>query len=333
MIQLPNTKIEEIGDPHFAKPFVTGVPIERLGERESDQMLLFKQKLLADCDLNVCLGDIFDKFTVEDNILFSVYSAYAEAASMNPARQYVLVMGNHDASRNLDLVSSFTILKIMLAHLDNVYIIDTMTEMTTKNGDRILVVPFNAFLKSDEIIKNNGFDRNKYAAIFGHWELESYGGEDFMLIPKDLLATMTDLVVTGHIHTPSDTMYGNLRIIGTGSMMPYSHGEDPHEQIYVTRTLADYNAAVAINPAEFRDKVLRLILAPGEEVPAGIDAKQVTTAAAKGEADTKELQVAMDEFSFEALFKSQFKLAGLSDEATADWWEKYQEVSEDAAHA
>ena len=41
-------------------------------------------------------------------------------------------------------------------------------------------------------------------------------------------------VVTGHEHKPFQFWEGEMNVIGTGSLLPYSHAEDPDSDYYIT---------------------------------------------------------------------------------------------------
>ena len=67
-------RIQIIGDPHFGKTFKTGVPTSKIGIREEYQLNTFKELLnTSDIDHFIIMGDLFDKFVVNNEILIKVY--------------------------------------------------------------------------------------------------------------------------------------------------------------------------------------------------------------------------------------------------------------------
>ena len=93
---------------------------------------------------------------------------------------------------------------------------------------------------------------------FGHWDIT---GDDHNLIPvQELAAAAITNVYTGHIHLPQTFTRAGVEVIVTGSMQPMAHAEDRDERLYVTRSLAEVEAA----PEAYRDKCLRVDLKLGE---------------------------------------------------------------------
>jgi hypothetical protein len=78
---------------------------------------------------------------------------------------------------------------------------------------------------------------------------------------------------TGHYHIAGDYAVDGVTVHCTGSMEPYSHGEDPKGEIYVTMTPEQIEKADA---ADLRDKCIRVLLSEGQEMPTGIDCLAMT---------------------------------------------------------
>jgi len=324
-----------IGDPHLGKKFTNGVPLDRRGEREAHQYETFRVSLHAaaeESSLVVMMGDLFDQYMVEGSDLYETYLIYKEVAEAHPAVRFVLIRGNHDVSRYIARRSSFDILAAMLEKFNNIIVV-LQPILLKENSDVYLFFPYDAFQSTRELL--TGIMRQfttpgeKYTAIFGHWDIESFGGSDYNLCPFDLLApTLVDggKIITGHVHEaqiftiPDET----FQVIVTGSMLPYSHGEDSNGNIYVTMTLAEFEAA----PISFRDKSVRLLLRPGQVPPDNIDALQISH---KYVDDNKveETEVRMTNFSFKELFEKVFSEHGLDEEVTNAYWEKYKEKNTD----
>lgn len=250
-----------IGDTHIGRRFRTGVPLNRLGEREELIYNLFTEKLY-DNNHNIHtiihLGDLFDRPTVGYDDLFRTFNIIKGAAEQYPFRNYYFIQGNHDMSRNREMVTAFGILKTLLRDTENVIFID----------DEVLVdgnLTFVPYTKNEEFIKYYNFlPVYKNMTLFGHFD------EPFPhYIFKDFLN-----VVTGHIHIPRE----ENNIIVIGSIIPMTFGEDPAGKLYRTLTLSEFEA-VQNNPydkeGEWRDYCYRVILRDGETLPENPGCRQL----------------------------------------------------------
>ena len=328
-IQLKNQVFKLIGDPHLGKEFKNGVPIARRGERERKQFELFKKELNdihtptgARVTAVIIMGDIFDRFFVPDHIKSEVSDMIEFHAANYPDVDYVVIRGNHDCSRDIMEESSFNILQRMLSKLPNViFVSENYLYNKGKLCPWLMFCGYNEFTPTSEI----DYGTNVLDAVFGHWDMQAIGGADHNLIPLAKLVKITSMIYNGHVHTPSITnLMDEAQVICVGSMMPYSHGEDPTEQIYITRTMEDYLAETLLQGASYHDKVLRLKLKRGEEVPEGLANECLQFSIQYIDEDEKEeTEVKMEEFSFEALFKGV--LSEVSEETAEYWWKKYRE--------
>ena len=63
-------------------------------------------------------------------------------------------------------------------------------------------------------------------------------------VPYDFLLNKgIEYVVSGHEHKPYFFRENDMRVIGTGSLLPYSHAEDPEAEHYITfRSLEELEA-------------------------------------------------------------------------------------------
>lgn len=329
-----------IGDPHFGRKF-GDVPLHRRGDREAMQLALFKAKLEEEADICVMVGDLFDTFTVSNETLVVVWEALYDAAKLHIARQYIMVMGNHDISRDAGLVSSFEVLKQMCEALPNITFVTNIHEfMMDGDNDPMLVVPYSAFKTADQAITEYFANTNptqKFSMIIGHWDTMAVG-DQHNLIPLTLLAPFTKEIVTGHVHTPEEFMVNAFgeKIPGgpfptnvtiTGSMMPYSHGEDPDEFMYVTRTIEQVEAALAIDPKAYQHMCLRCVMVPGEVPPQNIDCLQFSSKYVEGEKEKQEVTV--ETFSFKALFDKVFDDNKIDPTLRDKYWNLYREKATD----
>lgn len=272
-------KIGFIGDVHRGRSFLTGVPLQRRGEREAQIAAQFIDELnTPDLDFNICLGDIFDTYVVPPEIVLEVAMAYREAAWLSPKTTFVLVRGNHDASRDADKASSFDILCVLLAGTHNIVVAKDDVEIVEHGLFRLGVVPWHPFKNSKEMARDlgaNGFV--EFDLVVGHWDRVTFDENPHNAVPMFELRPFTKLVYSGHDHRPFDEMIDGVRLVFPGSMQPYSHGEDPSANTYVTLTLDEVKAAIAVDPLRFHNMALRVALKPGEQIDFPIDAWAVTT--------------------------------------------------------
>lgn len=322
-----NTVVEVLGDPHLGRVFKNGVPLHRRGEREESQWQDLQASLddVAGADIHVCMGDLFDSFVVPPEIVLQAANLYWNAAEEHPDVTYFVLRGNHDGSRDSDRASSFDLFAALMADQPNIRVI---RQFPTVWND-LLFVPWHPFDTAEQMVRwalDLYGDMTPFSAVFGHWEIDSFGGADENLLPYDLLKEHTDTVVTGHIHEAQEFKRKGLDIIVTGSMQPYAHGEG---DLYVTKTLEEVLAA---DPEDFKDVCLRVILEPGEELP-DIDCLQLTAKRVAGPVEEVE-EVEIEKFDFRRVFHSTFERIGVDGETTAEAWDIYSDLrSEDYAEA
>ncbi|RQS17076.1 metallophosphoesterase [Burkholderia sp. Bp8998] len=267
-----------LGDPHLGRAFLTGVPLDRRGERERMQMNEFVESLFADVDVNICLGDIFDTFVVPPEIVLAVASAYREAARARPNTWFVLTRGNHDASRDADKRSSFDLLYQLLNGVENIVIAKDDVQIVEHGIFRLGVVPWHPFTNSKDMARKLVEDGYKeFDLVVGHWDRVTFEDNPHNAVPLFELRPLTKLVVSGHDHRPYDETLNGVRLIFPGSMQPYAHGENDKDSRYVTLTLEELRAVVATTPDQFHDVAVRVLLKPGEQIDFPVDAWALTT--------------------------------------------------------
>lgn len=262
--QLASVKL--LGDPHLGKRFRTGVPLHRRGERERHQWQVFLDSLTqipAGVSTHVNMGDQFDDYVVDNATVWRAAVFYIEAAKDNPDVTYIIHIGNHDASKDADKISSFQVFAGLVAHVPNIRVVMDDPYFHDRTGTWHL--PWTPFKTSRETAKL--VDR-KCVAAFGHWDHRDFGDENHTnVVPVEELWQWTHTFVSGHEHTPGIHPIGpdNKGLLYlVGSMLPYSFGEDPKELIYVIRDLEDVED---IN--DYKDKALRLHIPHGAVVPEG----------------------------------------------------------------
>lgn len=318
-------RVKVIGDVHLGRRFINGVPLHRRGERERSIMSQFAWELMNidDVDYVVQVGDIFDKFIVPYEVIMFAYRSIAEAAIKRRAVEYVFLRGNHDAQRDLEKVSAFDILRELCSDLENV----TFVTKAPVHADGIAFIPWSPIKTAKEMVEMLwGLYGRKYDAIFGHWDIQSFGDDDHNLLPSDELAKMTKLVVTGHDHTPQEfwTAEDGLHVIVIGSMQPYAHGEESEEEqtlapMYVTMDLKGLEEA---SPEFLKGRCVRVLLQPGEVLPDDIDCLQLT--AKRVGQEVEDISVDMGDFDMDALFTNAFK--DVDADITTEFKTKFKEL-------
>jgi hypothetical protein len=114
------------------------------------------------------------------------------------------------------------------------------------------------------------------AHVVLHHDLESFGGNTDYMVPAKLLKELfpnLESIVTGHWHLEGDYVIDGVPVACTGSLEPFTHAEDPNGEIYVSLTLEQLAER---DPAELRDKAVRVFLRDGEEMPLDLDCLQLT---------------------------------------------------------
>lgn len=329
--------LKTLGDAHLGRVFKEGVPLHRLGERERNVNMEFMASLVEDVepeDLVVQTGDLFDGFNVPNDVLLFAKHAVASAAEKTGA-QYIFYRGNHDASRDTSKVSAFDLFKEFFVGHDTVHVYDkpvihhhfiqtfdnTYGATRVKRDFTIGIMPWHPFKSAEEL----AFDLQDLwmkesnaklgvgtlskamgiAAVYTHCDLDSFGENTFNVMPYAALAILTTDVINGHVHTPELRQHGTTEFHMVGSMQPFSHGEDPGHEQYLTLTLAQLEQ---IHPIVIKDKNVRLVLEPGEEVPAEIpDCMAFTVKKNRPNASQEPIkETELADFSVQGILESSF---------------------------
>ena len=235
-------------------------------------MALFKDELMtSNADMIVMVGDLFDHPYVGYAVVKEAAEAALAAATLRPEVTYVYLAGNHDLPRNITHVGAFHAFERMVAERrPNLRVVRT----PTVHGG-VAFFPWEWDRTAAEQVISFGPDHSVRHAV-GHWDLKSYGGTDAHLAPvEELHASFPALeeVWSGHYHTPGDYPVGRYVVRCCGSLEPYSHGEGPQGDVYITLSRED--AIAAANDGSIRDRCVRVLLAPGEDLPQ-LDALAVT---------------------------------------------------------
>lgn len=297
-------RIRILGDTHLGRKFERGVPLHRRGEREVMQWSDFEKSLndVDGCAIHVMLGDLFDKWAVPYEVIARAAKLYKQAKAKNPSVVYVVLRGNHDASRDLERVSAFALFS-ELVH-PHVVVVDDCVLTFPAGGAAFL--PWHPVLSAGEIVDQWSKIIQGSEVAFGHWDVVAPEDKFNLLPAAKLKALGVKEAITGHDHLKRELIMDGLAVTVPGSMQPYSHAEDPEEKLYVTRSLAD----VMADPGAFKDKCLRVKLAAGETLTAPIDCLQLTVVV-EGSEEEDDTAVEMGAFDFEKLFVEAFKEEGV----------------------
>lgn len=250
-------KFRTLGDPHLGRKFRTGVPLHRIGDREAMVWRDFEASLMGmTTPLHVCMGDLFDKFTVPPEVVLRTYRIYREAAETHPETDFVILQGNHDVSRDTARGSSFDLFAELVRDISNIVVITTVEEI---NGYGF--VPFDAFTPVEDqcrLLSDN------LKTVFMHHDYTDFGGDH--VIPTKLLKSKgITTVINGHDHLARSEARHGVEVHLTGSLQPYTHAEDDSGDLYVTVTLDE------LATMDVTNKNVRVILHEGEDLPADLD--------------------------------------------------------------
>lgn len=252
-----------IGDPHLGRKFQTGVPLHRRGEREALQLKQFVEELRAPDELNICVGDLFDHPFVAFSVVLDAARAYHEAAAASPSTTFVVLAGNHDIPRNTETVGAFDIFSALMAPLKNVVVLTKPAVI-----DEVALFPWEWTRTAEEQVAD--VQGQKFHTVVGHWDLESFGGDDSHICPTHLFDNDVN-IYSGHYHLAGDYVVGGRTVHCTGSMQPYTHAEDPEGKMYVTLTLDE-----ALARDDLSEKCVRILLNKGQELPTDLDCLALT---------------------------------------------------------
>ena len=314
IIEIDNTKVKLLGDPHLGKSFKIGVPLHRLGERERMVRKQFQEELneVENASYHVCMGDLFDRYIVAPEIVLFAYQCYVTAASKNLNTTYIILRGNHDASRDRERASSFDIFAALTAPIKNIKVVKDTPLIMNDLG----YFPWHPFMPAREMVES--IDQPLKAA-FGHWDKDDFGQSNPNLIPTDALAKITEIAISGHVHIPEEFKRDGVKVVMTGSMQPYNFMEDRCGDLYVTLTLDE------IKDRDFSNKCVRIRLRSGEELPTDLNCLQLV-AKRFTEDEKPSIEVGFGEFDIRKMFEDACSEEGVKDEIMKEVWSKFEEM-------
>ncbi len=325
-----NVTITDLGDVHLGRKFTTGVPLHRMGDREAMVWEQFVSSLMnCTTTFHIQTGDLFEAFAMPEALVLDTARAYEEAARQNPDTMYVVYRGNHDASRDTTKKSSFDVFAELVFGIENLWVFRHVNILRYQ-GATIGVIPWDPFKSAEELALElkalHAVDPNPLDMVYGHWDTQSFGNSTFNLIPTHILKDITKVVKTGHIHKPTTFKADGVDVIVVGSMQPYAHGEDPHDQLYQT---IKYDQLASILPSDLEDVNVRVLVESGQVVPDIPGVYSLITKVVKPgamENDEESMQVEFEEFDMKALFQDCLKNNKVGTEIAAIITEKFEEL-------
>jgi DNA repair exonuclease SbcCD nuclease subunit len=304
-----NPFIALIGDVHAGRKFKTNVPLHRIGEREeSIYEDLFAALRPVDAKIEqhfVIMGDLFDKFQVDNNTLLKVYQLLRASTEPSLNVQIHILRGNHDLSRDLMLASSFDVLKSLCSSNNRITFHDFERPTIVLDTKPLLVValPYSSVLSAAEIAEMlpTMIDIGYYA--LGHWDYTAHGEDTHNLVPMEVFKRKgVTKVFSGHIHKPQEYTVQGIPLTYVGSLQPYAHGEElPDETLYQTHGKEETEELLAGDENYFADVNLRVLIPSGESWTANVPnclSFQVKVLANNTDADDlSNLEVGYEDFS------------------------------------
>lgn len=299
--------VKLLGDPHLGKAFLHGTPLHRRGDREKMQWADFEKSLMEVdfVDVHVCMGDLFDKWTVPYTVIFRAAELYKKAARANPGRTYVIIQGNHDASRDLERVSAFRLFSEIVALERNIKVVKDEPYWIHSANACLVFMPWDAVHNAAEMVeKHLQFFQSQFPvdAVFGHWDVVAFGPGTDNYIPAARFKELgVKRAITGHDHNKRDMVVDGLPVKITGSMQPYSFGEDQTGELYITVSLAELEQTR--DPEFFKNRCVRVMLAVGEAITKPVDCLQLKVHRIGDDSfdDETQLNVEFEGFDFDKL--------------------------------
>lgn len=240
-VQLNQNHIQTIGDGHLGRIFKNNVPLDRRGEWEDFQITTLINALEkarpegvpAEQYIRVQAGDLFDKAIISNEVLMEMVNILKDYERVSDEILYI-ISGNHDDSKNNSDVTSWDILARFFKGSGKVKFVKSWAAHVFPDGSTVLLVGWNIHqMVAEALIQAKDCGVNP-AVVVCHLDRISYGNED-NVIPYDFLKHhKIEMVISGHEHKPYFIEEGNMKVVGTGSLLPYSHAEDPEGLFYQT---------------------------------------------------------------------------------------------------
>lgn len=232
--------IQFIGDPHLGRIFKTGVPSSKLGVREEMVYEQFEELLNTESNCVVVVGDLFDKSLVHPSVLYRTFNILEKCSKEQPNKQFYILPGNHDLSKDKTKISTYILLSIMCNHLPNVCVILDEPKLVRVGEIDLILDSYNPFW---DVLEEDPYQSTRPLLEelregcrhlwIGHWDDIRF---DKGYTPDFKIAKSFDYIISGHIHTPFETSINGVEMYYIGSMQPYAFNEDLDGVLYVRHT-------------------------------------------------------------------------------------------------
>lgn len=289
-----------IGDPHIGRIFKTGVPLARLGERETlVENDLASQLLTLDNIPTIIMGDLFDKYHIPDNLTLWLSDVLNESSKY---KKVYILRGNHCVSKDVDLRGSFDVLERLCP--DVVFVNTTYLITLPKHQGTLVLFGYDAFKSAKELAESIP-DGLNYLAAYGHWDITAHGEDTHNLIPIETLKEKgITAVYTGHIHKHQKLQMSGINVTVVGSMQPYAHGEEAADDpLYQTFYADEAKGMLEENPSVFHMTNLRVLLQADDVWGVDhVDCLSLVFKRIEGDRAVEDITVGYDDFSSEAIF-------------------------------
>src|SRR5687768_12185768 len=83
---------------------------------------------------HVQVGDLFDQMHVPETVILRAANQYKYWARVKPSTKFVIIRGNHDASRDSSRKSSFDVFAELLAGVPNIKVMSETVEILGSYG-------------------------------------------------------------------------------------------------------------------------------------------------------------------------------------------------------
>lgn len=304
----PKSVLVLIGDVHAGRTFKTGVPLERLGEREItifDSLAQALKPTLGKDTRHYCviMGDLFDKFVVSNETLATIYNVLYMASW--DVESITILRGNHDGSRDTNLISSFYILKRLCSRIPNITFVDGDTPLvTTINNINHCYFGYHPFVSAKAMAEALP-SLSGISIAYGHWDITAHGEDTHNLIPIETLKEKgITSVYTGHIHKHQKLQMSGINVTVVGSMQPYAHGEESADDpLYQTFYADEAKGMLEEDAAIFHMTNLRVLLRADDVWDVDrVDCLSLVFKRIEGDRSVEDIAVGYDDFSSEAIF-------------------------------
>ncbi len=254
-----------LGDPHLGRRFTTGVPLKMRGYREQTMQQDFVQGLRPEgADVHICMGDLFNETVVPYSAVFYAAALYSQTAAEFPGTTFYVIQGNHDKSRDGDVIAAWDLFCFIMAPVVNVVCV---TEPLAVPGVGWFL-PWHPTRTAVEQL-GDGAEAVLYGltTAYGHWDTDPRGAPHNLIPTKELAAVGITHAYTGHVHLPTTFRRDDVEVTVVGSMQPYAQGEDGGQGSvrYVTLDLERLHELLDVAPASLCNACVRLRLAAGEQ--------------------------------------------------------------------